>query len=137
MISIHQLFRFLKKILIILCLWVFCQFICMYMQHTCVSCLMKSEEGIGSPDIGFTDGCKPLYGYWESHPVLDRAASALSHLNNVSCSFFFISVLDRISCSPAWHWMQYVAEAFWSWTTNSPAYTFQMLGFLAYTTIPG
>lgn len=28
-----------------------------------------SEVGIGSPETGVVDGCKPPYGCWESQPV--------------------------------------------------------------------
>lgn len=38
---------------------------CMYMHCVHVWCLLKSEEGVGSLEIGITDGCELLCGCWE------------------------------------------------------------------------
>lgn len=38
---------------------------CMLVHHVHSCCLWKSEEGIGSPATGVTDGCDPPSGFWE------------------------------------------------------------------------
>lgn len=38
---------------------------CMYMCQTHAWCLWKSEEGIGSPETGVTDGWEAPCGCWE------------------------------------------------------------------------
>lgn len=40
----------------------------MYVHHMCVWFQQRSEEGIGSPGTGATDGCEPPCECWDSNP---------------------------------------------------------------------
>lgn len=42
---------------------------CMTVYQVCICCLMRSEESMGFPRIGVTDGCKPQSGCRESNLV--------------------------------------------------------------------
>jgi hypothetical protein len=48
---------------------------CIYVHHV----YAWSEEGIGSHEIGFMDGCKPPCGYWESN--LESSVKAAGAVN--------------------------------------------------------
>lgn len=64
--SIHFKIRFIT--FIILCVGVFC----LYMHHVCAWRSWRSEEGIGSPGTGLTDG-PDLVGAGDQTPVLCKS----------------------------------------------------------------
>lgn len=54
---------------ILLLLFQMCMDICVH-ARVCVQCPKKPKEGVGSPEIIVTDGCKLPCVSWEPNPIL-------------------------------------------------------------------
>jgi hypothetical protein len=52
-----------------------CVCVCVFCMHVCTMCMCGSyDEGVRFPGTVVTEGCKPLWGCWESNlgPLLEE-----------------------------------------------------------------
>lgn len=51
----------------------------MSVYHMSTWCQQRIREGVGSPQVGVTEGCELLYRYWKLNSLCWRATSAVNH----------------------------------------------------------
>ena len=97
-----NLFIFIFKGLLFLCVWVFRLHVCLC--TTCIQGPLHPKEGGQPPGTGVTDSFQLPCGFWESNPgPLEELIDQCFFLFSFSFSFSFFFFRDRVSLySPGW-----------------------------------